>query len=82
MILWWIGDAVLVVVVIPVVLILLRRVFLAARDINKTVHALGQAGPVLVSDLSGVPQLLRTQQLVQETSAGLARYGAALDEIL
>lgn len=82
MILWWIGDLVLFVVVVPVVVILLRRMITPAREINKTVDALAKAGPVLVSDLSGIPLLLRTQQLVHETTAGLARYGAALDEIL
>lgn len=82
MVLWWIGNVVLLVVVLPVVLILLRRVILAAKEIEGTVDALAEGGPVLVSHLSGVPELLHTQELVHETSAGLARYGAALDKIL
>jgi len=82
MILWWIGDVLLVAVVLPVVVILLRRVIQVAFEVNRTVSALAKAGPVLISHLSGVPQLIRTQELVHETSAGLARYGAALDEIL
>lgn len=82
MFLWWIGDVVLLVVVAPVVVILLRRVLKAANEVNRTVDALAGAGPALVSHLSGIPQLLETQELVHETSAGIARYGAALDKIL
>jgi len=82
MLLWWIGDVVLLVVVAPVVVILLQRVFAAANQIDNNVDALAEAGPGQVSHLSGIPQLLETQQLVHETSAGLARYGAALDKIL
>lgn len=82
MILWWIGDVVLFVVVIPVVLVLLGRVFRAVRDIGSAVGRLAEAGPVLVSDVEAIPQLARTEQLVHETSSGVARYGAALTEIL
>ncbi len=82
MALWWIADVIFLLLVVPVVVILLRRAFQAAMMIKKTVDVLAAAGPVLISHLDGVPQLVQTQQLVHETSAGLARYGAALDEIL
>ncbi|MGI8429121.1 MAG: hypothetical protein ACR2OB_07420 [Solirubrobacteraceae bacterium] len=68
--------------VVPIVVVLLQRVLQAARDINRVVDTLAVSGPKVVSDLGAVPQLLTTQNLVHETTAGLARYGAALDEIL
>lgn len=82
MILWWIGDLLLIAVVLPVVVILLKRVIEVANEINRTVSALARTAPIINSHLNGIPQLLRTQDLVHETTAGLARYGAALDEIL
>lgn len=79
---WWLGNVVLLVVVVPVVVRLLRDVVLAASAINKTAGALDGAAPVLVHDLEAIPALLETQKLVADTTAGLARYGAALDRIL
>jgi hypothetical protein len=79
---WWLGNIVLAVVVVPVVVKLLRDVVLAATAINKTAGALDAAAPLLVGDLDAIPALLETQQLVADTTAGLARYGAALDRIL
>jgi hypothetical protein len=79
---WWLGNIILLVVIVPVVVRLLRDVVLAATAINKTAGALDAAAPVLVRDLEPIPALLETQQLVADTTAGLARYGAALDRIL
>ena len=76
------GNIVLLVVVVPVVVKLLRDVVLAATAIKQTAAALDAAAPVLVRDLDAIPALLETQQLVHDTTAGLARYGAALDRIL
>ena len=40
MILWWIGDAVLLVVVVPIVVYLLRNVLNAAKSIVPSVQAI------------------------------------------
>jgi hypothetical protein len=82
MTLWWIGDAVLLAVVIPVVVKLLQGLMAPAAEIERTVNALASAGPVLLNDLAPIPELVRTQELVHDTTAGLARYGAALNDIL
>jgi hypothetical protein len=78
----WLADALLAVVVVPLVVILLLGVLRAAIAIDRNVSAIREAAPILLADLAPVPQLLRTQALVHETVAGLARYGAALDRIL
>jgi hypothetical protein len=82
MLLWWIGNAVLLVVILPVVVRLLQGVVQPAAEIKQTADQLAATGPVLVNKLDPVPQLATTQQLVHQTTAGLARYGAALDRIL
>ncbi|HEY5262529.1 MAG TPA: hypothetical protein VIJ33_10470 [Solirubrobacteraceae bacterium] len=82
MLLWWIGNAVLLVVILPVVVLLLQGVVQPASEIKRTADQLASAGPVLVNYLDPVPQLTTTRQLVHQTTDGLARYGAALDRIL
>jgi len=82
MILWWIGNAVLLVIIAPVVVVLLYGVLDAARTVRRAVDGLATVGTKMVSDLEPVPELLKTESYVSQTSAGLARYGTALDEVL
>jgi hypothetical protein len=82
MALWWICDGILFVLILPVVVALLQAVVRPAHEIGATAQALAAASPVLVEHLDSVIQLATTQQLVHETTAGLARYGAALDRVL
>ncbi len=82
MTLWWIGNVVLLVVIAPVVVFLLSGVLDAARTVRRAVDGLGTVGAKMVSDLEPIPELLKTESYVSQTSAGLARYGAALDEVL
>jgi hypothetical protein len=82
MVLWWLGNVVLLVVIVPVVVLLLRNVVLVAVEIKRTSGALAVTGPVLLEYADSIGELAKTQELVHETTAGLARYGAALDRIL
>jgi uncharacterized protein YqgC (DUF456 family) len=82
MALWWIGNIVLIAVVIPVVVLLLRGVLDAAVRTKKAVDAIAEVGGAMVADLEYVVQLVTTQNFVSQTTAGLTRYGGALDRIL
>jgi len=82
MTLWWIGNIVLLAVVIPVVLVILRSVIKPAASIKKRSDELVVLGSSIVTNLDAVYDLLETQRLVGLTGAGIGRYGAALDEIL
>jgi hypothetical protein len=82
MALWWIGNAVLLTVVIPVVLVILRSVIKPAASIKRRSDELIAVGGSIVTNLDAVYDLLETQRLVGLTGAGIGRYGAALDEIL
>jgi hypothetical protein len=82
MTLLWIGDAVLLLVVLPVVIVLLRGVLSAVSDIVPAVEQIGTAAAALSRDLDAAPLLLTTQDQVAQTLAGVADYGGSLDVIL
>ncbi|MGI8904134.1 MAG: hypothetical protein ACR2IP_10890 [Solirubrobacteraceae bacterium] len=82
MFLWWLGNAVFLLVIVPVVVALLAGVVRPALQIKQVADQLAETGPLLVRHLDTVGELATTQNLVHETTAGLARYGAALDRVL
>jgi hypothetical protein len=82
MTLWWIGDIVLLVVVVPVVLYLLNGVLSAAKSIVPSVRKIADVTAAGSKDLDAVPLLLTTQEQVRQTVAGVANYGGSLDVII
>ncbi len=82
MTLYWIGDAVLLLVVLPVVLYLLHGVLRAARSIVPSVDAISAAARAGSKDLDATALLLTTQDQAVRTVAGVADYGGSLDVIL
>jgi hypothetical protein len=82
MTLWWIGNAVLLLVVVPVVIHLLRGVLEATRGIVPSVERIGAAASAASSDLDAAALLLTTKDQVEQTVAGVAGYGGSLDVIV
>jgi hypothetical protein len=82
MTLWWIGNAVLLLAVLPIVIYLLNNVLGAARSIVPSVHRIATVAGAASKDLDAVPLLLTTQEQVRQTVAGVADYGGSLDVIL
>jgi hypothetical protein len=82
MILWWIGDVVLLAVVVPVVVYLLNGVLKAARSIVPTVGQIATVAEAGSKDLDAAALLLTTQEQVKQTVAGVANYGGSLNIIL
>jgi hypothetical protein len=82
MTLFWIGDVVLLVVVLPLVVYLLNGVLQAARAIVPTVDSIAVTAEAASQDLDAAPLLLTTQDQVTQTVAGIAGYGGSLDVIL
>ena len=82
MILWWIGNLVLLAVVLPVVVYLLRGVLDAAASIVPSVQGIASVAAAGSADLDAVPLLLTTKSQIEQTVAGLADYGGSLDVIL
>lgn len=82
MILEWLGAAVLLLVVLPVVIYLLRGVLDAANGIVPSVERITSAARAGSRDLDAAPLLLTTQDQVGKTVAVVADYGGSLDVIL
>ncbi len=82
MTLWWIGDVVLLVVILPVVVYLLHSVLNAARSIVPSVQEIARVAAAGSKDLDAAALLLTTQEQVAQTVAGVANYCGSLDVIL
>ncbi len=82
MVWWWIGNAVLAFVVIPVVLVVAQSVIRPTVEIERYAADILENGLKITSNLDPVPALVGTRRMVGETLAGIARYGSALDELL
>jgi hypothetical protein len=82
MTLWWIGNAVLLLAVLPVVVLLLHGVLREARSIVPSVRRVTAAAAAGSADLDAVPLLLTTQDQVVRTIEAAADYGGSLDVIL
>ena len=82
MTLWWIGNALLLLVVLPVVIYLLKGVLDAAQSIVPSVDRIAAAAQTGSRDLDAVPLLLTTQEQVRQTVEVVANYGGSLDVII
>jgi hypothetical protein len=80
-ILWWIGDVVLVVVAVVVVM-LCQRVMKPIKDIQKVAGDIIGNASELSSNLTAVPKLLQTQRLVGVARDGVGAYGEAIVRLL
>ena len=78
----WIGDAVLLLVVLPVVAYLLHGVWRAASGIVPSVQQIAGAASAGSGDLDAAALLLTTQQQVIKTIETAADYGGSLDKII
>jgi hypothetical protein len=83
MILWWIGNAVLLLVVLPVVIALLNRVLAAVERIRGASDEILAGGLALAGHLDGVPEALAvTDTTVQEVAVGAVRYAGSVARLL
>ena len=83
MVLWWIGNAVLLLVVLPVVIFLLNRVLAAVERIRHATDDILSGGVALIGELNGVPEALATTDAtVREISVGAVRYAGSVAKLL
>lgn len=83
MTLWWIGNAVLLLVVLPVVLVLLNRLLAAVERVRFAVDEVLADGVVLAGMLEPVPELLATtDETVKQVAAGATRYAGSAGRLL
>lgn len=83
MVLWWIGNAVLLVVILPVVIALLNRVLAAVERIRGACDEILSGGVALIGQLDGVPEALaETDRTVKEVTVGAVRYAGSVAKLL
>jgi hypothetical protein len=83
MVLWWIGNVVLLVVILPVVIFLLNRVLAALERIRGATDHILSGGVALVGELSDVPEALATTDTtIGEVAVGAARYAGSVAKLL
>jgi hypothetical protein len=81
MILWWIGNAVLILVVAPIVVWLANKLLRPTFEIRKYADDILDHGVSLTGTLDSVPKLLTTRDLVSQAREGVERYGSALKRL-
>ena len=83
MVLWWIGNVVLLVAVLPVVIYLLNRVLAAVERIRGATDNILAGGVALIGELNGLPEALAvTDETVKEVSVGAVRYAGSVAKLL
>ena len=83
MVLWWIGNALLLFVVLPVVIALLNRVLAAVERIRDAADDILAGGVELIGELDDVPALLeRTDATVSQVAVGATRYAGSVAALL
>jgi hypothetical protein len=82
MMLWWVGNVVLFLVVIPVVLVLINRTLTPIIDIRRHARNILANVVILTGKLDEVPELLAdTDEVVKQVAAGAIRYGGAVAKV-
>jgi hypothetical protein len=83
MVLWWIGNVVLLVVILPVVIALLNRVLAAVERIRGAADEILAGGVALAGELDGIPDLLATtDKTIKEVTVGATRYAGSVAKLL
>jgi len=83
MVLWWIGNVILLAVVVPVVIFLLNRVLAAVERIRGATDNILAGGVALIGELNGLPEALAvTDETVKEVSVGAVRYAGSVAKLL
>ena len=81
--LWWIGNAVLLVVVVPVLVALLNRVLAALERIRAATDDILAGGVALTGELDDVPEMLAvTDRTIHDVTVGAVRYAGSVAKLL
>lgn len=83
MTLWWIGNLVLLLLVVPVLVALLNRVLAALERIRKASDEILDGGVALIGEVDAVPELLEvTDRTINDVSVGAVRYAGSVGKLL
>lgn len=79
---WWIGNLVFGLLVLPLVVLLLNRVLRPIYQINEYADDILVHGVGLTGTLDAVPKLVTTKELTGAALGLVQRYGAAIQRLL
>ena len=83
MALWWIGNALLLLVVVPVLVAVLNRVLAAAERIRAAADDTLAGGVALIGEVDRTPELLATtDEMIAEVANGAVRYAGSVGKLL
>jgi hypothetical protein len=83
MTLWWIGNAILLLVVVPVLVALLNRLLAAVERIRRATDDILVGGVELTRELDDVPEMLaQTDSTVKDVTTGAVRYAGSVAKLL
>ncbi|MEM7341062.1 MAG: hypothetical protein AAF467_20565 [Actinomycetota bacterium] len=81
--LWWIGNLVLLLAVVPIALALLNRVLAALERIRAASDDILAGGVSVVGELDTTPDLLATtDKTIEEVADGAVRYAGSVGKLL
>ena len=83
MTLWWIGNAILLLVVVPILVALLNRVLAALERIRDATGDILAGGVALTGELDDVPEMLAvTDTTIRDVATGAVRYAGSVGKLL
>lgn len=83
MVWWWIGNVILLLVVVPVLVALLNRVLAALERIRAASDEILTGGVQLIGEVDRVPELLATtDETIEDVSVGAVRYAGSVAKLL
>lgn len=81
MLLWWVGNTILLVVTL-ILFVVLYRIMKPIREIQAHANEILEHGGGISRNLEAVPKLLQTQRLAGVARQGVGAYGAAVTKLL
>ncbi len=82
MVLWWIANAVLILVIAPVVVKLANNLLRPAVEIRRYANDILEHGVNVTGELDAVPKLEQTRQLSEVARDAVVRYKGALQRVV
>ncbi|MEY2517198.1 MAG: hypothetical protein QOJ89_4556 [bacterium] len=79
--LWWIANAVFLLVIVPVVVLILIGVLTPIMEIRRYADDINEHGGLFGPHLDATAELDETRRLVKQLNAGVVAYCQALDRI-
>lgn len=83
MTLWWIGNILLLVAVVPILVALLNRVLAACERIRSAADDTLAGGVAVIGEVDSVPDRLSvTGETISEVANGAVRYAGSVAKLL